>query len=69
MAFRTDGLDNHLSPNGPHPLYYVEEESGRRHGPYSCLTEAVNATDDEFATITAGNTTYAMDQSGHFVEQ
>ncbi len=38
--YRSDGLDSPCSPNGPHPLYFVNEPSGERHGPYSCLREA-----------------------------
>ena len=49
--YRSDGLDNPMSPNGPHPLYYVEEPDGRRHGPYGCRAEAVNASEDEMAEI------------------
>ena len=48
---RTDGLDNPLSPNGPAPRYYVVEDDGRRHGPYSCPREAELAAESEMATI------------------
>jgi hypothetical protein len=53
MEFRTDGLDSPISPNGPHPLYYVEEPDGTRHGPYSCPREAELAMLDSSATIEA----------------
>lgn len=49
--FRADGLDNPLSSNGPHPLYYVIEEDGERHGPYSCPREAELAAKSECAEI------------------
>lgn len=51
MAFRSDGLDNPLSPNGSHLLYYVETESGERRGPFSCLAEAQEHTDSEWDTV------------------
>ncbi len=47
-TFRTDGLDSPISPNGPHPLYYVTVHgTGERRGPYSCLREAELHTDTD----------------------
>lgn len=42
---RNDGLDNAFSPNGPHPLYYINRydaggENVGRSGPYGCVREA-----------------------------
>ena len=44
MVGRSDGLDSPLSPNGPHPRYYVETQEGVRRpgGPWSCATEATS---------------------------
>lgn len=49
---RSDGLDSPLSPNGPHPLYFVTEENGERHGPYPNPREAENNSKSEMAEIT-----------------
>ena len=47
-TFRNDGLDSPISPNGPHPLYYVvDAKTERRHGPYSCPREAELAMKNE----------------------
>lgn len=51
MMSRSDGLDSLMSPNGPNPLYYVNEEDGTRHGPYSCPREAELAQKTEDAVI------------------
>lgn len=51
MTSRSDGLDNPLSPNGPHPLYYVETEEGERRGPFGCLAEAEANTSSEWDEI------------------
>ena len=59
-SFRSDGLDNPCSPNSAHPLYYVVESDGTRHGPYSCLREAENMTRGEDAEI--------FDHHGHLVD-
>lgn len=48
---RSDGMDNSFSPNGPHPLYFVREEDGAKHGPYSCPREAELAQKTEHAVI------------------
>ncbi len=60
-TFRTDGLDSPISQNGSHPLYYVNEPDGNRHGPYSCPREAELAMKSELAEIVdhRGNTVTA----------
>lgn len=65
-TFRSDGLDSPISPNGAHPLYYVIEDDGARHGPYSCPREAELATQTETATIVdhRGGVTYLLTPDG-----
>lgn len=50
-TYRSDGLDSPISPNGAHPLYYVIEDDGDKHGPYSCPREAELAARGEIFTI------------------
>jgi hypothetical protein len=57
---RSDGLDDPMSPNGPHPLYYVREPGGEIHGPYSCSREAELSQKSDGAVI--------VDHKGRLIE-
>ncbi len=59
-TFRTDGIDNPLSPNGSTKLYRVRHADGSRSGPYGCLREAELATTHEDDVI--------VDQHGEIQE-
>jgi hypothetical protein len=51
--YRSDGLDNPFSPNGPGDRYFVRHEDGTKQGPYSCPAEASeHCTDEDDVIVT-----------------